>query len=650
MSAEKALRLPGPILVLGGSGFIGANLFRALARHREDAVCTAARLPAWRLEGVPQDRILAANLLVETDVDRLLERVKPRTIFHCVAYGGYHFQTDSDLIYRTNFNFTARLLERLEGLPVSSFIHAGSSSEYGDNSAGPNERDFPMPNSGYAVSKLGAAHLLYYFGKKKGLPCANLRLYSVYGPLEDASRLIPTLVRRGVEGGYPPFVDPEVTRDFVYVDDACEAFVDAALALRPGDYGESFNIGTGRRMTIREAAEAAREVLEIPSPPAFGGMENRRWDRRDWYASIDKASERFGWKPRVAFPEGLRLTADWYRGLADKERYHASSKQFELDTKSSVSAIVACYKDGQAVPIMHERLKATFERLKVDYEIIFVNDNSPDDSEDAIRRVSSENPRVVGISHSRNFGSQACFRSGMEIATKNACVLLDGDLQDPPEVIEEFVAKWREGYEVVYGRRSKREASLFMRLAAKAFYWVFNRFSYIPIPRDAGDFSLLDRQVVRWVLQFPERDLFLRGVRAYVGFRQIGVEYFRPARRFGTTTNSFLSNVNWAKRGIFSFSNTPLNILTVFGVSLFGFSVLLALLQLSLRLLFPELSPKGITTVLLVQLFFGSLNILGVAILGEYISKIIEEVKGRPHFIRRSIIKDGVVKAAAALR
>src|SRR5258707_8883544 len=233
---------------------------------------------------------------------------------------------------------------------------------------------------------------------------------------------------------------------------------------------------------------------------------------------------------------------------------------------------------------MYERLKKTFNNLNVEHEIIFVNDCSPDDSEEVIRSISRNDRRVLGISHSRNFGSQAAFRSGMEIATKNSCVLLDGDLQDPPELIEQFVSKWREGYDVVYGRRVKREATLFMQFAYKAFYRVFDYFSYIAIPHDAGDFSLMDKRVVRSILQFPERDLFLRGVRAFAGFKQTGVDYLRPERRFGTSTNNLLKNLGWAKKGILSFSNTPLNMLTFGGVALLVLTALTALLQIGTRL------------------------------------------------------------------
>jgi dolichol-phosphate mannosyltransferase len=192
----------------------------------------------------------------------------------------------------------------------------------------------------------------------------------------------------------------------------------------------------------------------------------------------------------------------------------------------------------------------------------------------------------------------------------------------------------------------KREASLFMQVAYKAFYRLFDYFSYVRIPHDAGDFSLIDRRVVHWLSQFPERDLFLRGVRAFAGFKQTGIDYHRPERMFGRSTNSLLKNIGWAKKGILSFSNTPLNILSFFGIVLFTFSILLGMFQIAGRLLFPEYTPPGVTTTLLLILFFGAINLFAISVLGEYIAKIFEEVKQRPLFIRRSIIKEGKVRPA----
>lgn len=642
---QKIKRLQGPILVLGGSGFVGANLFRTLLPHRDDVFATAARLPAWRLEGLPAVNVRQVDLLVDSNLDQLLNEVKPRTVFNCVAYGAYSFETESQLIYQTNFNFTSKLLTRLQSRGVSSYVHAGSSSEYGDNATAPLETDPSAPNSDYAVSKVATANLIHFFGKKKAFPGANLRLYSVYGPLEDSARLIPNLIRAGINGDYPPFVNPNISRDFVHVDDVSEAFIDTALNLKVEDYGESFNIGTGRKSTIADVANLARDLFQITAEPSFS-MPNRGWDVAEWFANIEKAKHKIAWHPRTEFRDGLVRMIDWYRALPDKEKYHRSSKQFGLDTKHSVSAVIACYKDNQAVPLMYVRLKATFMQLNIDYEIIFVNDCSPDDTEDVIRAITRSDRRVIGISHSRNFGSQSAFRSGMEIATKNAVVLLDGDLQDPPELIEKFVEQWRAGFDVVYGRRVKREAPWHMQVAYKMFYRLFDKFSYMKIPHDAGDFALMDKRVVHSMLQFPERDLFLRGVRAFAGFKQTGIDYVRPERKFGVTTNSLIKNIGWAKKGILSFSNAPLNFLSFCGTFTLLLCMFLGLLQVILKLLFPRWAPPGVTTTLLLILFFGSINMFGLGILGEYIAKIFDEVKQRPHFIRRSIIRDGEIRAA----
>jgi dolichol-phosphate mannosyltransferase len=323
--ADKLRRLRGPVVVLGASGFVGAHLLRALCEARDDAFGTASRLPAWRLDGLPADRALRVDLLDETALDALLDRLRPRTVFNCVAYGAYPFEADAARIYRTNFELVARLLPRLDPGATACYVHAGSSSEYGDNAAGPSEGDPLAPNSDYAVSKAAASLLIHFHGARKRLPCANLRLYSVYGPREDPSRLIPAVVRHGLDGTYPEFVDPEVSRDFVYADDVVEAFADAALNLAPDDYGGSFNIGTGRKTTIAGVAAAARDLFGIAGAPRFS-MPARRWDVRDWYANPEKARARLGWEPRTTFPEGLRRTADWYRSLPDKARYLASTK------------------------------------------------------------------------------------------------------------------------------------------------------------------------------------------------------------------------------------------------------------------------------------------------------------------------------------
>ena len=306
--------------------------------------------------------------------------------------------------------------------------------------------------------------------------------------------------------------------------------------------------------------------------------------------------------------------------------------------QKKISAVIACYKDEQAIPIMHARLTKTFKDLGVDYEIIFVNDGSPDNTETVLKNLVEKDPHVIGVNHSRNFSSQMAFTSGMDIATGDALVLLDGDLQDPPELIEQFYTTWLKGYDVVYGIREKREGPLLMQFLYKAFYQMFHKLSYVQIPKDAGDFSLIDVRVVNELKKFPERDRFIRGLRAWVGFKQTGIPYVRPERIFGKTTNSLIKNFQWATKGIFSFSYVPLQFITLLSLFTFLISLVAIVVQIILRFLLPN-TPHGTTTILVVVLFLGSIQLLGISIIGEYIGKIFEEVKHRPKYIVKSIFK-----------
>lgn len=642
---RKIKLLPGPVLVLGASGFVGANLFRTLLAAREDVYGTSSKPAPWRLRGLPEDRVLVADLLVEQNLDALVEKLRPRTVLDCVAYGAYSFEQDSALIFRTNVDYVVRLCEALQKAGTARYIHAGSSSEYGEASAGPAEESHLKPNSAYAASKAAAAQYLYYLGKKHAFPCANLRLYSIYGPYEDASRLVPALVEKGLQGAYPPLVDPRVSRDFVYVDDCSEAFIDAAVGLKPEHYGDSFNIGSGVKCTMAEMAAAAKRVFGLASEPAFGGMASRAWDLEDWYASPAKAQQALGWRARTGLEDGLRLTAEWMKGLRDLETYHKASKRFRQDGEHSVSVVLALQDGAAGLPALVARVKAVLERLGLPHELIVVNDGGGDAAEEAIHALSRADRDLLGLTHSRRFGLAAAYRSGMAASTKNAVILLAGDGQDPPELIEQFIEKWKDGFEVVYGRPSQAGLPLLARSAYSLFYKAFDRFSYIRLPRDAGDFGLMDRRVVASLLRFPERDLFIRGLRAFAGFRQCGVDYARE--RPEGLLRRLLGSLGQAKRGILSFSTAPLSLLSFVGGLLFVFSVLLGLFQFGLKVLVPSSTPSGFTTTLLLITFFGSLNLLGISVLGEYLATIFEEVKRRPHAILRHVVRDGEARSAS---
>jgi polyisoprenyl-phosphate glycosyltransferase len=305
--------------------------------------------------------------------------------------------------------------------------------------------------------------------------------------------------------------------------------------------------------------------------------------------------------------------------------------------KRKLTAIVACYNDEQAIPFMADRLQKTFAKIAADYEIIFVNDGSPDDTQTVIERLAADNPKIKGITHSRNFGSQNAFTSGMKLATGDACILLDGDLQDPPELIESFHQKWLEGCDVVYGVRTRREMPRLLELGYKAFYRLFQTMAYIRVPVDAGDFSLIDRKVMTVLNALPERDRFVRGLRAWSGFKQIGVPYVRPERMFGRSTNNLLSNFRWAKKGIFSFSYVPLEMIALGALIVSLIAVVAAFAQIVSRILHPEI-PHGIATIIVISLFLGAINLLSLAFIAEYVAKIFEEVKQRPQFVVTKLV------------
>ncbi len=306
--------------------------------------------------------------------------------------------------------------------------------------------------------------------------------------------------------------------------------------------------------------------------------------------------------------------------------------------KKKISAVIACYRDAQAIPVMYKRLTSMFKKLGTDYEIIFVNDGSPDNTEQVLFELTKKDAHVVGVNHSRNFSSQMAFTSGMNVASGDAVVFMDGDLQDPPELIPDFFKKYTEGFDVVYGIRVKRDEVWYMQLLYKLFYRFFAKLSYLRMPVDAGDFSLIDRKVVEALKLFPERDRFIRGLRAWVGFKQTGVPYIRPKRMFGVSTNNFFKNFRWAVKGIFSFSYAPLEMITNLSLLVCIASFLGIIWQVIDRFIDPG-TPRGITTILVVVLFLGAIQLLAISILGEYLMKIFEEVKQRPQYIVKSIFK-----------
>ena len=292
-------------------------------------------------------------------------------------------------------------------------------------------------------------------------------------------------------------------------------------------------------------------------------------------------------------------------------------------TNKKITAIPIAYRDEGNIEELYKRLTKVLSKITRNYEIIYVNDSSPDKSQEILERLAKKDKHLKVVLHSRNFGAQNAFTTGMRLSSGDAVVLMDGDLQDPPELIEKFVEKWLQGFDVVYGVRRKREKSMgkLWELAYHGFYVLFNKLSYVKMPLDAGDFSLMDRKVVDQINELPEKDRFIRGLRAWVGFKQTGVEYVRPERFSGKSTNNFWKNLVWVRKAIFSFSFAPLEWVFYIALISVSISLLAVMFYLISYFLIPD-APKGFLTILIAVLFLGSVQLVTLSIICEYIIRL----------------------------
>lgn len=304
-------------LVTGASGFVGACAARFFAAGGERVVAVHSSRSAnrrWRLSEAapPSIENVEVDLTSGSDVRALVRDVRPAVVINCAAYGAYAHQADAERTYRVNFEGVRHLLDAVSELSeFRAFVQAGSSSEYGLNCTAPREDSATQPDSDYAVSKVAATAFIQFVGAKRGTPAWALRLSSVYGPYEDASRLVPRLLTHARKGGFPPLANKSISRDFVYIDDVCAAFrsvVERAPLLKRGDV---FNIGTGLRTTLEEIVTRVREHFRMKDEPVWGSMADRKWDHPDWYSNPEKALDRLGWKGTTSLADGLDKTARW---------------------------------------------------------------------------------------------------------------------------------------------------------------------------------------------------------------------------------------------------------------------------------------------------------------------------------------------------
>jgi len=304
-----------------------------------------------------------------------------------------------------------------------------------------------------------------------------------------------------------------------------------------------------------------------------------------------------------------------------------------------ISLVVPCYKESETVERFVKAVDAALPRMKL--EFVFVNDGSPDDTLMKLLGMSRTDPRLIIVDLSRNFGKEAAMTAGIDAAAGDVVVPMDADLQDPPELIHKFLEKWREGYDVVYGIREDRQSDTpTKRVTAGLFYRFFNRLSETEIPRDVGDYRLMDRVVIDAVKELPERNRFMKGIFAWVGFPSVGVGYVRAERSAGETSFNYWKLWNFALEGVVSFSTLPLRVWTYAGVTVAFGAVLFASVIVIRTMIFGRDVP-GYASIMTAVLLLGGIQLMSLGIIGEYLSRLFVESKQRPLYLKRGIYREG---------
>ena len=308
---------------------------------------------------------------------------------------------------------------------------------------------------------------------------------------------------------------------------------------------------------------------------------------------------------------------------------------------SLVSIVSPVYQEEEGIEEFHRRLVASMDGIDDDlaFEVVYVNDGSKDRSLDLLEKIAADDDRVRVVDLSRNFGHQVALSAGVDHARGDAVVVIDSDLQDPPEVIPEMIQRWRDGFKVVYGVRTSRAGETrFKLLTSKIYYGLMDRISEVPLPRQAGDFRLLDRAVVDVLDQMPERNRYVRGMVAWVGFPQCAVEYERDARYAGDTKYTMSRMIRLGLDGITSFSDRPLRLATELGVIVTALSFAFGLWIIGASIIDPSGGSRGWPSLMAVVLFLGGVQLLCVGVLGEYVGRVYRETKGRPLYVVNTVI------------
>ena len=316
------------VLITGATGFVGANLTRRLLQDGHEVhLLVRQGYRAWRIEAICTEvQLHEVDFTDEEVLTHVVGNIRPDWIFHLAAHGAYPSQTDLQQMVQTNIMGTINLVEACLRTGFEAFVNTGSSSEYGFKDYAPSETEWLEPNSHYAVTKASATLYCCYTAQSRGVHIPTLRLYSVYGPYEEPTRLMPTLIIRGLKGELPPLVNPDVAHDYVYVEDVIEAYL--LSATQPNQkLGAVYNVGTGVQTSLHQAVDIARRVMNIRVEPVWETMSNRKWDINVWVADNQKIRAELGWQPRHTFEQGFRLMVNWFHANPSMSNFYQLHRQ-----------------------------------------------------------------------------------------------------------------------------------------------------------------------------------------------------------------------------------------------------------------------------------------------------------------------------------
>jgi polyisoprenyl-phosphate glycosyltransferase len=375
-------------------------------------------------------------------------------------------------------------------------------------------------------------------------------------------------------------------------------------------------------------------------PRVLPGIETDQIEQRMGHPSVATPATHIPTDDAAAALEFCRRLA----GMMDDtlELAPAGGRRAGLQTPDAgspipdLSVVMPVFNEQENLLALHTRLSSVLKQTGLSYEIIFVDDGSRDGSVALLRAMASDDPHVLVVELARNFGHQIAISAGLDHARGQGVIVMDSDLQDPPEALPQFIAKWREGHDVVYAIRAQRKEHWLKRAAYAAFYRLLQRVANIEIPLDAGDFCIMDRRVVDLLVGMPERNRFVRGIRSWVGLDQVGLAYERHARHAGRPKFTITRLIYLALDGLISFSYIPLRVITMLGLTVSFVSILLAIFY-AIKKLTVGLNPPGFATLIVAVFLLAGIQLITIGVIGEYVGRIFEEVKRRPLYVVRRL-------------